>query len=65
MKYIYFIAAIFNFLIFIYDLENDKDVYTWLWLLHSVIFFIFFLNNQIKNIITKHFKDYEKDYFNY
>jgi len=32
-----FILAVINFLIFSYDIEVDKDFFTWLWLLNSII----------------------------
>ena len=34
---IYFALAIMNLLVFSYDIEYDRDVYKWLWLLNSII----------------------------
>ncbi len=33
--------AVMYFLIFAYDIEYHRDVYTWLWLLNSIIFILF------------------------
>lgn len=38
MKYIYFVLAIINYLIFAWDIENDRDFTTWMWLGVSIYF---------------------------
>jgi hypothetical protein len=50
---IYFILGIINFLIFAFDIEYDRDVMTWMWLLTSQIFFIFSLIRTIENSLKK------------
>jgi hypothetical protein len=45
--------AINNFLIFAYDIEYDKDFMTWIWLLSSIIYFIWFLTSYIKDLIKQ------------
>jgi hypothetical protein len=37
---ILFLLGIISFIIFAYDIENDRDIYTWSWLLNSIILFI-------------------------
>lgn len=37
-----------TFLIFAYDIENDRDYWTWIWLLTSQIGFLGSLRNWIK-----------------
>ena len=41
MKYFTLITSILNYLIFAWDIENDRDFYTWLWLLTSIVYFCF------------------------
>lgn len=41
--------AIANFLIFAYDIQNDRDYWTWLWLLISQISFLGSLRFWIKH----------------
>jgi len=36
----YLIFAILNFILFAYDIENDRDFWTWMHLLSSIIFFV-------------------------
>lgn len=50
---IYFILGIINFLIFAFDIEYDRDVMTWMWLLTSQIFFMFSLIRTIENLLKK------------
>ena len=47
MKFFYLILAIINFLIFAYDIENDRDFFTWIWLLTSILNFIQFLRFEL------------------
>lgn len=35
--------SIISFLIFAYDIENDRDFYTWLWLFNAMIFYTNYL----------------------
>lgn len=51
MRYLYLFLFIANFLIFGYDIENDRDFYTWVWLLSSIINLITFLKLELKEII--------------
>lgn len=41
--------AVVNFLIFAYDIQNDRDFRTWLWLLISQICFLGSLRFWIKH----------------
>ena len=43
------ILGIITFLIFSYDIENDRDFSTWLWLLNSQMYFIWSLRCWIKH----------------
>jgi hypothetical protein len=43
---IYLILAIVNFLIFAYDIEKDRDFFTWTWLLSSILWFMYFLKES-------------------
>jgi tryptophan-rich sensory protein len=45
---IYSIIGIISFIIFAWDIENDRDFYTWLWLLNSIINFIFCIDSIIE-----------------
>ena len=36
----FMIYGVTNFLIFAYDIENDRDFWTWLWLMSAVIGFM-------------------------
>lgn len=40
MKTVYFIMGLYFFIGFAYDIENDRDFMTWIWLLTSQINFI-------------------------
>lgn len=43
-KNIFFLLlGVVNFLIFVWDIENDKDIWTWLWLLNSAICFLVYI----------------------
>jgi hypothetical protein len=50
---IYFILGIINFLIFAFDIEYNRDVMTWIWLLTSIIFFMFSLIRTIENLLNE------------
>jgi hypothetical protein len=43
------IWGIVNFLIFAYDIQNDRDYWTWIWLLTSQISFLGSLRYWIKH----------------
>ena len=45
-KYIYLGLTIANFLIFAWDIENDRDMITWLWLSNSIIWGYLFAKND-------------------
>lgn len=34
------LLGVFNFLLFAYDIENDRDFFTWLWLLNSLLYIL-------------------------
>lgn len=36
---IYFFMALFFWYMFAYDIENDRDIYTWFWLLGALYMF--------------------------
>lgn len=40
MRYIFFTLGLINWLIFAYDIENDRDFMTWMWLFVSLFFFV-------------------------
>lgn len=40
MKFIYLVFGIAFYFAFAYDIENDKDFFTWLWLLNSILCFL-------------------------
>ena len=40
MRYILFGAGLLNWIAFAYDIENDRDFMTWIWLLTSLFFFV-------------------------
>jgi hypothetical protein len=44
-----FLLGIIYFFIFAYDIENDRDISTWIWLLNSQISFLASLRFFIKN----------------
>lgn len=44
------ILGIIFFLVFAYDIENDRDYFTWLWLLASEILFLISLRYWIMDI---------------
>jgi hypothetical protein len=59
LSIIYLVAGIGMFLIFALDMEYDRDMGTWLWLLCSQLNFLsFILNefNEIKDIINENNK---------
>jgi hypothetical protein len=37
------LLSIICFLIFAYEMENDRDFYTWLWLFNAMIFYTNYL----------------------
>lgn len=41
MKYFLAIMGVLNYMAFAYDIENDRDFMTWIWLLTSVGCFYF------------------------
>lgn len=46
---LYLFFGVFNFLIFAYDIQNDRDYATWLWLLSSQLLFLGSLRFWIKH----------------
>jgi hypothetical protein len=40
MRYILFILGLLSWFAFAYDIENDRDFMTWMWLLMSLFFFV-------------------------
>lgn len=40
MRYIFFVLGLLMWLIFAYDIENDRDFMTWIWLLLSLFCFV-------------------------
>lgn len=40
MRYVFFLLGILFYVIFAYDIENDRDFLTWMWLLASAFSFI-------------------------
>lgn len=40
MRYILFIIGLLSWVWFAYDIENDRDFMTWIWLLTSLFFFV-------------------------
>ncbi len=40
MKYIMLCGAITSFIIFAWDIENDRDFWTWMWLGQSIFYVI-------------------------
>lgn len=56
--------AIINFLIFAYDIENDRDFFTWVWLLASILNFGLWVVLAIHNnlaIVYKRIEDLSKE----
>jgi Ca2+/Na+ antiporter len=47
-KYAYLLFGIGYFLIFAYDIENDRDFWTWLWLLNSQLNLLIYFRESIK-----------------
>lgn len=37
---IYILLGVLLFLVFAWDIENDRDFWTWLWLLDSILWFV-------------------------
>jgi hypothetical protein len=56
MNVIWLVLGIVNFVIFACDLEYDRDVITWLWLLNSILCFIIYIKDEIVNRIKKEIK---------
>lgn len=54
---VWFLFGVMCFIGFAYDIENDRDFFTWLWLLNSLISFLWFSLHIIKG--TK--KTYTRD----
>jgi hypothetical protein len=40
MKYFLFILGLLHWICFAYDIENDRDFMTWIWLITSILFFV-------------------------
>lgn len=43
VEWLCLLLSISSFLIFAYDIENDRDFYTWLWLFNAMIFYTNYL----------------------
>lgn len=43
LEWLCLLLSISSFLIFAYDIENDRDFYTWLWLFNAMIFYANYL----------------------
>jgi hypothetical protein len=43
VEWLSLLFSIISFLIFAYDMENDRDFYTWLWLFNAMIFYTNYL----------------------
>jgi hypothetical protein len=43
VEWLSLLLSIVLFLIFAYDIENDRDFYTWLWLFNAMIFYTNYL----------------------
>ena len=48
LTWFFLFFAVLNFLIFAYDIEKDRDFWTWMWLLTSIICFISYLKLYLK-----------------
>lgn len=44
---LWLLLAVVYFLIFAWDIENDIDLWTWLWLLNSIVCFLVSMLNWI------------------
>ncbi len=55
-QYLFFFVI--NFLVFGYDIQNDRDFWTWIWLLTSIIYGFKYLSalisEQIFNKLNEH-----------
>jgi len=40
MRFILFVLGLLFWVVFAYDIENDRDFTTWMWLLLSIFFFV-------------------------
>ncbi len=49
MKNIWFIFGLLNWFAFAYDIENDRDFMTWIWLLTSLLFFANYYSYKDEN----------------
>lgn len=47
----YLLPAIIYYLLFAYDIENDRDFWTWVWLLNSIIWGYIFIKDDLKSIL--------------
>jgi len=45
---VYMLGGLFHFILFAYDIENDRDFVTWLWLFSAGLFFLSALRHLIK-----------------
>ena len=50
---LFLIFGVLCWVIFAYDMENDQDIYTWLWLMLGVFNFILFGVEIIKEYIKE------------
>lgn len=48
---LFFILANVCFLIFAYDIENDRDFFTWVWLLSAINWWLTYLIKIISTLI--------------
>jgi len=53
---LFLIFGVLCWVIFAYDMENDKDFYTWLWLMLGIINFVLFGVEIIKEYLNENFK---------
>ncbi len=53
MKYFLFVNGLLMWFAFAYDIENDRDFMTWIWLLTSLLSFMTFYLIYKKDITKK------------
>jgi hypothetical protein len=58
MRYILFGLGLIYWMVFAYDIENDRDFMTWMWLLNSLYFFV---NSYIRYNLDIKNKNKEKE----
>ena len=54
MKYIYLVVALICFVVFAYEMENNRSFSTWIDLFLSGVFFAFSIISSIEDIIDRH-----------